>query len=93
MYEVADGTRILNLGEKRFVAVTAEGHRRGIVAQVCDVTKPLLSVRRVVEKGGTVVFAKGGGYIEDAQGERIWMEEKQGMYVVKVWVKRDGAPF
>lgn len=47
-YEVADGTLIENLGEKRFVGVTEEGLKRGVVAQVCGVNKSLLSVRRVV---------------------------------------------
>ena len=31
-------------------------------------------------------------YIEDnATGERIWLEEIQGMYAVNVWVKLDGS--
>lgn len=89
-YEVADGTLIPNLGEKRFKAVTEEGHEKGMVAQVCGVSKPLLSVRRMVEHGNTVVFQKGGGYIEDVKGDRVWINEQDGMYVVKLWVKNGG---
>ena len=87
-YEVADGTLINNEGEKRFVGVTEDGLKRRVVAQVCGVNKSLLSVRRVVAEGGTVVFGKGYGYIEDDSGERIWMTEKDVMYMVKLWVKK-----
>ena len=87
-YEVADGTLIPNLGEKRFRAVTEEGYEKGIVAQVCGVSKSLLSVRRVVENGGTVVFKIGEGYIDGANGDRIWMKERDGVYTLKLWVRK-----
>jgi hypothetical protein len=75
-YEVADGTLIENLGEKRFVGVTEDGLQRRVVAQVCGVNKSLLSVRRVVGECCTVVFKKGYGWIEDESGEKIWLTEK-----------------
>ena len=60
-----------------------------MVAQVCGVNKALLSVRKVAAVGNTVVFKKGYGWIEeDATGEKIWMEEKDGMYIVKLWVPK-----
>ena len=57
-YEVANGVRIPNLGEKKFKGESEEGVARAITAQVCDVNKALLSVRRVVEGGNKVVFEK-----------------------------------
>ena len=42
MYEVANGVRIPNLGEKRFTGVSNEGSIRNITAQVCDVNKAFL---------------------------------------------------
>ena len=93
-YEAADGTLIENEGEKRFMAITGEGTKKKMVAQVCGVTKGLLSVRRVTGAGNTVVFKKGYGYIEDDQSkERIWMEEREGMYVVKLWVPKNQGGF
>ena len=87
-YEMANGVRIPNLGEQRFVAHTLEGHQRNIKAQVCDVTKPLLSVRRMVETGNRVVFDKDGSYVEDRNTqERMYLNEKNGMYVLKVWTQ------
>ncbi len=88
-YEVATGVRIPNLGEKKFQAVTEEGVTRQITAQVCDVNKALLSVHKVAAKGNRIVFDSDGSYIESKgkQGERIWLTEQNGMYMLRLWVK------
>ena len=88
MYEVANGVRIPNLGEKSFQGYTdAEGIKRGIKAQVCDVNKALLSVSKLVQAGNRVVFDPQGSYIEDTTtGEQIWLQETGGMYTLKMWV-------
>ena len=84
---------IPNLGEKQFVAESEEGTRGQITAQVCDVNKPLLSVAKIVRAGNRVVFDDDGSFIEDKKiGERMWMRESEGMYVLRMWVKR-GAGF
>ena len=57
-YEVASGSLIPNLGEKKFVAVTESGQRPTMTAQVCDVNKALLSVSKMVHAGNTVVFSQ-----------------------------------
>jgi len=86
-YEVANGVRIDNLGEKRFTGITTEGSQRGITAQICEVNKALLSVRKVVSAGNKVVF-DDVSYIEDKDtGERILIEDQGGMYVLKMWVR------
>ena len=87
-YEVANGEKIPNLGEKKFVGTSEEGTERNMTAQVCDVNKALLSVKRVVKAGNRVVFDEDGSYIEDKQtGEKMWMEENNGMYILKLWVR------
>ena len=87
-YEVANGEKIQNLGEKKFVGTSEEGTERNMTAQVCDVNKALLSVKRVVKAGNRVVFDEDGSYIEDKQtGEKMWMEENNGMYILKLWVR------
>ena len=89
-YEVANGVRIPNLGEKRFIGTSEEGVRRHITAQVCEVNKGLLSVRRMVQAGNTVVFTRSGSYIEDnGTGERMHMEERNGMYMLKLWTRSE----
>jgi hypothetical protein len=90
-YEVANGVRIANEGEKEFTGVSNEGMIRSIKAQVCAVTKSLLSVKRIVGAGHRVVF-DDESYIEDkSSGERMKLEEKEGMYMVKLWVKNEGV--
>ena len=90
-YECANGERIPNLGEQKFMAYTQEGCQKRIRTQVCEVTKALLSVRRLVEAGNRVVFEEGGSYIEDIyRKERMYLQEKHGMYTLKVWTKGTG---
>ena len=87
-YEVADGTLIPNLGEKQFVAVSDGGVMRQMKAQVCDVNKALLSVHRVVQAGNRVVFSPQGSFVQDeGTGEKMPLEEKGGMYMLKLWAK------
>ena len=87
-YEVANGEKIQNLEEEKFVGTSEEGTERNMTAQVCDINKALLSVKRVVKAGNRVVFDEDGSYIEDKQtGEKMWMEENNGMYILKLWVR------
>ena len=89
-YEVANGVRIPNIGEKRFIGTSGEGIKRHITAQVCEVNKGLLSVRRMVQAGNTVVFKNQGSYIQDNKTrERMYLEERNGMYMLKLWTKAD----
>ena len=88
-YEVANGDTIPNLGEKTLSCTTdAEGFTRHLKAQICEVSKPLMSVHRLVEAGHTVVFSPSGSYIEDGRTyERMWLKAEGGMFTVKLWVQ------
>ena len=60
-------------------------------AQVCDVSKALLSVHRVVQADSQVVFSPQGSFVHDeGTGEKIHLEEKGGMYMLKLWVEAQG---
>ena len=88
-YEVANGVEIPNLGERKFLGFTEEGGQRGITAQVCAVSKTLMSVSKVAAQGNRVVFDDDGSYIEDKlSGEKTWMQQVGGMYMLKMWVSR-----
>ena len=88
VYQVANGEKIPNLGEKKFSAWTEEGVSRNIKAQVCSVNQALLSVKKVVDVGHRVVFEKGNSYIEDVKNrEKIHLTERGGMYFIKLWTK------
>ena len=89
-YEVANGVKIPNLGEKKFMAVSEECIERGITAQVCEVNKALLSVRKVMAAGNRVVFDEEGSYIQDkVTGEVMWLRESGGMFMLNMWVKKE----
>ena len=66
-YEMADGSRVANEGEKKSTCISEENSQVGITAQVCDINKGLLSVKRMVDNDHKVVFEKAGGYIEDCK--------------------------
>ena len=86
-YEVANGERLTNLGEKVLAGYTDnEGIERAICAQVTQVNKPLLSVHKLVQAGHTVVFGPQGAFIRDAAGGDLRLEENGGMYHLKMWV-------
>ena len=88
-YECANGSQIPNLGERKFLGWTEEDGQKGITAQVCGVTQNLLSVSGMTKKGHRVVFDNDGSYIEDkATGEKSWMHEVNGMYMLKLWVSK-----
>ncbi len=65
-----------------------EGLKRNLTAQVCDVNKALLSVHKVVKAGNRGVFDEDGSYIESRwTGEKMWMTESNGMYMLRLWVR------
>ena len=87
-YEVANGVRIPNMGQKEFRAETEDGTQKILTAQVCDVSKALLSVKKVVAAGNRVVFEPTQAYIENIQtGQKMAMKQEGGMYTLKMWVK------
>ena len=86
-YEVANGVEIPNLGEKKFIGVSQEGTKRNITAQVCDVNKALLSVRKMINAGNKVVFDSEGSFVEDkTTGEKMWLRDEGGMFYLRMWV-------
>ena len=75
-YAVASGHKIPNPGEKKFVGTGDGGLTRHITAQVCEVNKALLSVKRMMSVGNGVAFDTEGSYIEDkSTREMMWMRE------------------
>ena len=49
----------------------------------------MLSVSGMTKKGHKVVFDEAGSYIEDkSTGEKSWMHEVNGMYMLKLWVSK-----
>ena len=88
-YEVASGHYIPNEGEKKFDAMTDQGTKKRMILQVCDVAQALLSVSKVTKAGNRVVFDEDGSFIQNKKsGDITWVEERGGMYMLTLWVKR-----
>ena len=49
--------------------------------------KTLMSVSEIAAQGNRVVFEDEGSYVEEkASGDRTWMQQVGGMYMLKMWV-------
>ena len=71
------------------MATSEEGIGRKITAQVCDVSRGLMSVSKIAKSGSRVVFDKEEAYIEDKRsGERMYLQEKNGMYMLSMWTRK-----
>ena len=82
-YQTADGTPIYNQGEKTLMLVNAEGQARAMTFQCAEVSKALGSVSKICSNGNRVVFDDDGSYIENkVSGERLWLVQKNGVYVL-----------
>ena len=90
-YSAANGQTIKNEGERLVSMVTKEGQWKNMTFQVCDVTRPLASVSKIVEAGHSVVFnpandARGSFIQNQATGEKTWLTAKDGVYVLETKV-------
>lgn len=85
----ANGGDMGHYGEKEIIFKYEGGEAKdpvGLKFQVTDVRKPLLAVRRLVEKGNKVVLAGGEGesYIKnEATGVKIPIKKKGGSFVIE----------
>ena len=90
-YRAANGNRIYHEGERTISMMTQEGSMRDKSFTVCDVAKALGSVSQMCRAGHRVVFnppwSEQGPYIEMVDtGERMWLREEGGLYVLKTKV-------
>ena len=88
-YGVANGSFLLNFGEKRAEVVFIDNAADPFVMsfQVVDVHKPLLAVSKVVEAGHPVLFDKGDPHILLSTGEKLLMKCNACTYEVEIFIK------
>ena len=87
-FVAANGNPLKHYGEKvvKFKTQGQEG-MGSMVFQVSDVTKPLASVARIVEKGNVVQFGAGedDSFIMNiSTGKKIPMKKEKGSFVLNV---------
>ena len=93
-YEVANGTLISNEGQKRLNGVTEDGATFGITAQICGVTKPLMSVDQVCGAGNQVIFDDDGSFIRNKHTGATAAIKKEGKrYIFPLWVRKPAKHF
>ena len=88
---------MIHYGQKE-VSFMYEGGKdvMGLVFQVTDVKKPLLAVRRLVEKGNRVVLSAGDGesYIQNVSSKvKIPIKKKGGSFVIEANFVKKAADF
>jgi hypothetical protein len=94
VYNTASQQKLANLGQQHLHAVTAEGAETEVLFQIADVSKPLVSVSTICERGNRVVFGKGGGYIHSlASGNKTPFYRQNGIYVLEMWLLNEPMPF
>ena len=83
------------MGEKRCVMMT-EGSAcpKGIVFQVSNAHKPLMSVGAMTDAGYECLLAKERGFMRDVDsGEMIPLIRRGNLYHLRAWVKAADTPF
>ena len=68
-FKAANGSPILNYGEKKITGNTEDGRRIQMRMTVADVGKVLMSVTKACESGYRVVFDEEGSYMEERRQE------------------------
>ena len=85
-YTSADGNDLPNLDEIQLPFRTKEGHKCGVLFQVCDVSRPLLSVTALTAKGNTVAFNEHGGTVVGKDGKKMNSKKERGVCVLEKYV-------
>ena len=62
------------------------------VLQVAQVTRPLLSIGKICDRGNTVTFSKHKGAVNASDGREICVfHREKGLYTTKLKVKRESS--
>ena len=87
-YTSASNHPIENKGQRTLMMDMPDGSVKGIQVQAVDnLTKPLAAVSRIVSKGNRVVF-DDESYIENKYtGEKTWLRQEGGVYVLDAIVR------
>ena len=80
--------KLKNLGEQKVRACTEDGDQTELLFQVADVSKPLVSVAAICEKGNRVIFGRSGGVVKNLKtGREIPLARRNGIYILSLWLQ------
>ena len=87
-YSSASKHKIKNLGQQHLKACTEQGDETEVLFQIADISKPLVSVSAICEKGNRVIFGRAGGVVQNlATGKLIPFQRENGIYVLSLWLE------
>ena len=93
-FTCAGGKIIQNEGEVSLDVVSETGNEMRAKFQVADVTRPLLSVAAICDKGNYITMGPGGGRITNMATKReTYFRRDNGIYVLDLWVKKSDTGF
>jgi hypothetical protein len=88
-YRAANGTSIVNQGEKAIQGMTRQGQKIGMAFQIANVTKPLGAVRAMLDAGNKVIFDRPNSYIVNKATKSIVpIDERNGAFVFDIWIPK-----
>jgi len=88
-----DGVRIPNEGEVELNLAGPQGKFKSTF-QVAKVTRPLMSIARICDRGHRVVFEKGHASVLNTKGEEICRFARKGnLYMIDVKLKAPSSGF
>ena len=90
-YVTADGSKLLNIGEKKVNGLSTEGRNVDIKFQVASISQPLISVAKLTAAGCRVDFGKESGSITNPGGSKTLFEKKNGVFVLRIWMPTSGG--
>ena len=87
-YSSASNHKLKNLGQQKIRACTDAGDETEVLFQIADVSKPLVSVSAICERGNRVIFRQNGGLVQNLRtGGVIPFERRNGIYVLSLWME------
>ena len=84
-FSVANGAPLPNLGEQELSVVTDDGVSTSVLFQLAEVTRPLMSVSAICDKGNRVIFGRGGGVIQNLTTGQEIAFERRGPSFLRPW--------
>ena len=87
-YVAANGATLPNLGQMVVAFENSVGTAGRILFQVASITKPLVSVSKLVDDGHQVVFDEKASYIiHKASGRKMLLKRERGVFIVEAFVE------
>jgi hypothetical protein len=79
--------KLKNLGQQTIHACTEAGDMTDVLFQVAEVSKPLISVSALCERGNRVVFGRAGGVVQNMRtGRQTPFYRQNGIYILSMWL-------